>query len=556
MKKERLILIVLVLYFFFILFIFGDKIFYYKDNLLSGKVTSAPLNISIVIAAPPNITILRPLNFTYNINNSIELRYSVIGGAPDTISLTWYNIDDGVNTTLNGYVNLSTNEGSHKLRLYANNTVDASNFSQVYFFVNNSFRFNISYAQYSGNTTDFNSFTHEQFENITNFTLEKPSFGQIFFLENINISYDDVNLDSFTEIRSNYIALNSSSTPFLNKSAKLSLYGLTFSNPRLLKEGSICPDTICKKISYNNGILIFNVTGFTYYSAEETPSGGVGSGSGGSSGSTSYTGSIVYAKNQTTIVINPDLIKISLKQNENLKVYFELTNNGKEELDVDIDSTNVKDFVTFITGENKLHLKLKPGEKKIVQLIFSASTSTDPGVYNRIIKITSGDIKQIINLVIEIESKEALFDVITKIPDRYKYIAPGNILLAEVTIFNVKPLGNIVDVTIDFQIKTLAGEVIISGQETRAIDRQISFVKELNIPKDAVSGQYILYVKASYKSNVGSSTESFHVEKELRFPEQYLNNLVISSPVLSLMILSIIILALLYRKFKKDKEIK
>ena len=40
--------------------------------------------------------------------------------------------------------------------------------------------------------------------------------------------------------------------------------------------------------------------------------------------------------------------------------------NGKEDLDVDINLIDLEDFITFITGESKLHLKLKwPREAKL-----------------------------------------------------------------------------------------------------------------------------------------------------------------------------------------------
>jgi len=49
------------------------------------------------------------------------------------------------------------------------------------------------------------------------------------------------------------------------------LYNLTFNNPRILRNGEICPSTICTKESYLERTLKFNVTQFSVYSAEETP---------------------------------------------------------------------------------------------------------------------------------------------------------------------------------------------------------------------------------------------------------------------------------------------
>ena len=57
----------------------------------------------------------------------------------------------------------------------------------------------------------------------------------------------------------------------LNKSAILKLYNLTFSDPRILRNGEACPNSICTKISYSGGTLTFNVTQFSEYSSEEIP---------------------------------------------------------------------------------------------------------------------------------------------------------------------------------------------------------------------------------------------------------------------------------------------
>ena len=135
----------------------------------------------------------------------------------DTFSVDkrWYSLNYGQNITVTGWINLSLSEGSHVLNFYANNTIGSINDTErVYFTVNNTFGYNVSYSQYSGNTTNFNSFSESDFHNITNFTLERSIFGKMRFLENINMSYPDVNLDLFTEIRSNYIFINSSSLSF------------------------------------------------------------------------------------------------------------------------------------------------------------------------------------------------------------------------------------------------------------------------------------------------------------------------------------------------------
>jgi len=101
-------------------------------------------------------------------------------------------------------------------------------------------------------------------------------------------------LSDYINISSNLIYIDSDSLPTLNKSATLSIYNLSFDNPKVLKDGEECPSSICSGLNYENGVLTFNVTGFTSYSAAETAidnSGGnsddvsdVGGSSGGGGG--------------------------------------------------------------------------------------------------------------------------------------------------------------------------------------------------------------------------------------------------------------------------------
>jgi len=71
------------------------------------------------------------------------------------------------------------------------------------------------------------------------------------------------------EIGKNYIYLNSTAIPSLNKSAilTLDLTGLGITSPIILKDGVECVD--CNLISYIGEVITFNVTGFSNYTIGE-----------------------------------------------------------------------------------------------------------------------------------------------------------------------------------------------------------------------------------------------------------------------------------------------
>jgi len=140
---------------------------------------------------------------------------------------------------------------------------------------------------FPGATSDL---TQLNVSNITNFIIDSLTYGMINFLEEVNLS-SGADIDSYVIISQNRIEINSTALNALNKSAKLKLYNLTFNTPQILKDGELCPSTSCTEESYVDGTYTFNVTGFSVYSARETPasnpsssSSSGGSGGGGSGG--------------------------------------------------------------------------------------------------------------------------------------------------------------------------------------------------------------------------------------------------------------------------------
>jgi len=151
---------------------------------------------------------------------------------------------------------------------------------------------------FDGSTTDFLYYDDVALETIENTTLERTPSGKIVFDGLINLAQDaDVNrvvdLDSNVNISFNWIQINVTRLTSLTGSAVLSLYNLTFTNPRVLMGKNPCPLSICQPISYYKGTFRFAVSQFTMegYSVEETPppppeapvpkSGGGGGGGGG-----------------------------------------------------------------------------------------------------------------------------------------------------------------------------------------------------------------------------------------------------------------------------------
>jgi hypothetical protein len=147
-----------------------------------------------------------------------------------------------------------------------------------------------------------------ELENVENLTLEKDDYGKIIFLQNINLTKNkqgnNINIDNNANISYNRIEINTSNVTNFQKPSRLYLYNLSFSNPQILRNGEICSSSICTKINYSSGTLIFSVVNFSIYSAKETPSDdgkdvGDDGGGGGGGGTTITNISQNQTQNQT-----------------------------------------------------------------------------------------------------------------------------------------------------------------------------------------------------------------------------------------------------------------
>jgi len=242
----------------------SDGLYYYNatvNDTVGNNISTETRNISLVL---PELTIIKPENETYITKKNLLLDYSA-----DYEDYVWYINQTGDNETITGNTTFDvSSQGSHTLYLYANNS-NGETAKNVTFTVNSN-KFKVHYNHYKGgnkgDSNNFNQSSYEDLQNLSDVVLENTDYGKIEFNEIINITDDanvsdnETDLDTYTNISDNSIEINSTALPNLNKSATLYLYNLTFSNPRILRDGSVCPDTICTEIDYSGNTLSFNVT--------------------------------------------------------------------------------------------------------------------------------------------------------------------------------------------------------------------------------------------------------------------------------------------------------
>jgi len=511
----------------------------FTGEAVTGEATSSNVAISITLSGLPFLSLLNPENKTYLSNESILLNFSV--SSEDFI---WYNLDSGSNITITSSTFINVSQGAHTLNLYANNSQGEK--TKNVSFTANSTKFIIVYSKYfgsnKGSSTDFNASTYEDLSNII---LENTLSGKITFNIALNLTNDSdfsdkiLDLDTNTNISSNRIELNSTALQNFNKSATLILYGLSFSNPRILRDGSVCPSSICTENSFSGGNFSFNVTSFTVYSTEETPvDDTIPSPSGG--------GGKVKKAEPIFFKVTPELIKIQLKIGERLSLPLKISSNHTTSLNFSIES-NLNKLLSF----SETNFSIEKGQSKDILLSFHAKEDLEPGVYSGKITIkTKGVIKEIL-LIIEVKTKKIIFDVSLNILSKYKEIFSGEKLVFQITIFNLGEVEE-AEVLVSYFIKDFEGKTLFSQEEKITIGDQASFSKTIKTPKNMKPGDYVLSTQTRYDGTVGTASEIFRIKVEENFLDKYLYYMVFTLIAFIILFIIIVISKREHGKLKKS----
>ncbi|MBI2631619.1 hypothetical protein HYW75_01300 [Candidatus Pacearchaeota archaeon] len=487
------------------------------SEAITGEATSQTFGVSVYVIGLPALVLHNPKNQTY-FYDKIFFNYSVSGA-----SFVWYKLDNQTNVTINQTFYINVTQGNHTFFLYANNSAGHLVIKNINFSVNlTSFTIkngkydsqNSSNGNYSGNSTNFRDYSFSELQNLSNVIIENSHFGRIFFPVIINIT-DDANpndgvidIESYINISQNRIEINSSALPNFNKSATLRLAGLSFSNPRILFDGQECPASICTKESYSDGILSFNVSHFSTFSAEETTSSSQSSSSGSSSSGGGGGGSIIEMKSskKTGFIVNKDRIKSSLKIGETRKEEIKITNNGDKKLNFNISQERLEGLLDI----REKSFSLERGESKILEVDIIAREDSLPDTYVGKIIISSKEEEKEILVAIDISSKKSLFDVKLEIPKKFQTISPGDDIVSITNLYSLGRSGRI-DVNLDYYVKDEEGNIILKDEETAAVETQLEVVNEFNIPKNLKDGDYILYVKVKYEGEIAVASTTFNV---------------------------------------------
>ena len=234
--------------------------------------------------------------------------------------------------------------------------------------------------------------------------------------------------------------------------------------------------------------------------------------SGGSSGTSSggKGGGGVFSPVSTNFSIDKTILKVVLKQGQITTKTLKIKNTGTSIFDI---KAYLQDLGRFkmLPQENELTTRLSPNEEKMIELTFKALEDEKPDIYPAKITFKSPSIQTDIDTVIEVDSAQPLFDADVEVLPDSKKVFPGDNVLIEVNLFNIRGFGR-VDVNVEYQIKDFKGNVVASEHETVAVETQAKFSRALLVPSDLRPGTYVALAKVTYGDSVGTSSDLFEVE--------------------------------------------
>lgn len=541
-----------------------------QAEIFSGKASQSNIAMAISVIGAPYLNIINPINGTYLIEQGIPLEFESEG------DYTWYNLDNQENKSLEGNGNINATEGSHTLYLFANNTHGISqqsisftvNSSEIKFIMDN---FNEDYEvsdeshpenrkkDKKGETTQIFNYTLEEMQELNNFILDDELNGKIEFNEPVNLTDNEdfenkkINFTKNVNFSYNYIEINSSSFPGLNRFATLTLRDLTFNNPRILKDGEICSELECIIVDYSRGDLIFMVNEFSAYSAEDTPEETQPSSGGGGGGS-------ILPWTQANLNLNYEQISLKLKQGETEFKQINITNKGKQKLTITFNtSSNLKNFLKI----EESTITLNPGESKLVSLDFFVREDTLPGMYLGKIILNPGTkvLEKVIIIGLEVVTKNPLFDVRIYVPEKYLQVMPGEEIYYSVEIFNLGEIEEEVDIEVEYSLLNEQGNTITSHHESMAVRTKLSYIRNKEIPNHLPFGNYVIYLKVKYAGQISSTSQMItlgpHSETEIPLPRfVYVIPIIISLIAMIILILLFWILLKLHKKPKRYAPVR
>jgi len=243
------------------------------------------------------------------------------------------------------------------------------------------------------------------------------------------------------------------------------------------------------------------------------------------------------------------LLKVLVKSTETLQKEIRVTNIGSEQASIKIEASGLNDILQVDSPS----FEISPGQTKIVSLNFSTfdqekKTEQMPGIYIGKLVVQSKKASKEIPAVVEVETKRVLFDLNLNPVAFERKIKQGTDTTIEVKLYNLESIAS-TNVDVDYFVKDISGNTIVTESETVVVNTQASFIKTISIPKNLKPGPYIFAAEAKFGSSIGTASYLFEVvgpEEETSFANLCKNNVLCLGLSLATVLLLFALMAYFY----------
>lgn len=209
--------------------------------------------------------------------------------------------------------------------------------------------------------------------------------------------------------------------------------------------------------------------------------------------------------------IDQILLKVLVRSGEFIEKQLRVMYTGSEGSSIKIEVSGLEGIIKAEPSS----FAIKPGQTKVISLNFSSfipeqKIEQQPGVYvGKLIAVSEKASKEI-PVVIEIETKNVLFDINLNPVAIEKRVKQGADTTIEVRLFNLQSIES-ANVDVDYFVKDMNGNTIQTESETVVVKTQASFFKTISVPKNLKPGPYVFAALAGFGNSVGTASYLFEV---------------------------------------------
>jgi len=199
-----------------------------------------------------------------------------------------------------------------------------------------------------------------------------------------------------------------------------------------------------------------------------------------------------YFPEKEGISIKPFSLQLNILVGGQVSSEILITNNEKTRQDFSVSLENLEEF-----GVIEEEFALESGESKILTISLKDSLQK-VGIYPGKLVVKTDYLTKILPIIIGVKDKNRIFTINQNGAIGYSNVYPGGELGIDIEIFDMNG-ANLREIKIEYLIKNLDGELILSEQKDMTIYGSTSFTKVLVIPDSLAFGNYVFITLIDYK---------------------------------------------------------